>query len=73
MNKFEFGNYLYLLRTKLKISQSQLAEKLGITNKAVSKWENSKSKPSIIQLKKLAEIFDVTLEEMLNYLEKRVI
>ena len=39
MNDYAFGNKLLELRRGLKLSQSELAEKLGVTNKAVSKWE----------------------------------
>lgn len=39
MNDYEFGNYIYRLRSMSKMSQSELASKIGVTNKAVSKWE----------------------------------
>lgn len=40
MNDFVFGNFIYKLRRRSGITQTKTAEKLGITNKAVSKWEN---------------------------------
>ena len=46
MNDYKFGNYLANLRYKSNMSQTVLAEKLGVTNKAVSKWENGKAKPT---------------------------
>lgn len=70
MNDFKFGNYLFSLRNKAKLSQNSLANKLGITNKAVSKWENGKSKPAINQLNKLAKIFNISVDELLNFSEK---
>lgn len=45
MNDFDFGNYLCGLREGRGLSQAQLAELLGVTDKAVSKWENGRAKP----------------------------
>ena len=45
MNDFEFGNYLCALREKKGFTQGELAERLGVSNKAVSKWENGRSRP----------------------------
>ena len=47
MKDFEYGNYLYNLRKASGLSQMELANELGITNKAISKWENGSAKPSI--------------------------
>lgn len=46
MNDYAFGNKILELRTQLNLSQTELAEMLGVTNKAVSKWETGKSKPT---------------------------
>ena len=43
MNDYAFGNFLFDLRTEKGFSQAQLGEMLGVTNKAVSKWENGVS------------------------------
>ena len=66
MNDYKFGEYIYKLRTEADLSQAQLAEKLGVSDKAVSKWENGKAKPQIDMLKNLAIIFGVQVEEMLD-------
>ena len=66
MNDYKFGEYIYKLRTEAALSQAQLAEKLGVSDKAVSKWENGKAKPQVDMLKKLAIIFGVQVEEMLD-------
>ena len=42
MKDFNFGNRLFELRKKAGLSQGQLAEKVGLSNKAVSKWEKRK-------------------------------
>ncbi len=46
------------------LSQSQLGEMLGVTNKAVSKWENGSAKPNTKLIPKIAEIFSITVEEI---------
>lgn len=53
-------------RRRLGLTQEQLAEKLGVTAQAVSKWENDQSCPDISMLPSLAEIFGVTTDEMLG-------
>ena len=65
MNDYTFGNKILTLRKKRNLSQSQLAEQVGVTNKAVSKWETGKAKPSINVLRKLAALFQVEVEELL--------
>lgn len=57
MNDYKFGNFIYDLRKRNGISQSELAELLGVTNKAVSKWENGKAKPKTEILRKMASFF----------------
>jgi transcriptional regulator with XRE-family HTH domain len=54
-------------RKRLILTQEQLAEKLGITAQAVSKWENDQSCPDITMLPKLAEIFGISTDELLGY------
>ncbi len=54
-------------RKRLKLTQDQLAEQLGVTAQAVSKWENDQSCPDITMLPKLAEIFGVTTDILLGY------
>ena len=64
MNDYAFGNFLYMLRTEKGLSQSQLGGLLGVTNKAVSKWENGSAKPNTVLIPRIAEIFGVTVEEL---------
>ena len=66
MNDYTFGNYIYDMRRRSKLTQSQLAEYLGVTDKAVSKWETGKSKPATQVLRKLAALWDVSVEEILQ-------
>lgn len=70
MNDYEFGNYIYRLRSMSKMSLAELASKIGVTNKAVSKWEVGAAKPSTETIRKLAALFRVSIDEMLNFREK---
>lgn len=51
-------------RKKLELTQEQLAEQLGISYQAVSKWENGIACPDIMMLPKLAKIFDITIDAL---------
>ncbi len=64
MNKF--GEFLYSLRKEKGWTQSELADKLGLTNKAVSKWETGDSFPETAMLVPLASLFDITVDELLR-------
>lgn len=68
---FDYGNYFCELRKESGLNQIELAQKLGVTNKAVSKWENGASKPSLNMIEKLSEIFDVEIEEIVSRLVKK--
>ena len=65
MNDYRFGNKITELRNRSKMSQAELAELIGVTNKAVSKWENGKAKPSVDNIRKLADLWKVPVEELL--------
>lgn len=69
MNDYNFGNLIYELRMRANLTQEELAYKLGVTNKAVSKWENGKAKPTTDMLKKLAVLFNVPIEKLLQIKE----
>lgn len=62
----KFAEFLYTLRKEKRLTQSELAEKLGVTNKAVSKWETGESYPETAQLVPLAAILGVTVDELLK-------
>lgn len=69
MNDFEFGNYIYERRGKTGMTQAEMAERLGVTNKAVSKWETGKSKPTTNTLRKMATLFGLSVDELLQIRE----
>lgn len=60
------GAVIKTLRKKQKLTQSALADKLGVTDKAVSKWENDKSCPDVSLLQPLASIFGVSVAELVD-------
>ena len=60
------GKRIVYHRKRLALTQDQLAEQLGVTAQAVSKWENDQSCPDITMLPKLAEIFGTTTDELLG-------
>ena len=70
MNDYQFGNYIFELRKRSGLSQSELAAKVGVTNKAVSKWEVGKAKPSVETIRKLAVLFRVSVDELLRKREE---
>lgn len=67
MKDFEFANRLCELRLGQGLSQRELAERLGVSNKAVSKWENGDALPSIKLLEGLSEIFNVSIDELIKH------
>jgi len=58
----ELGDKLKKLRKDRNYSQNQLADKLYVTAQAISKWENNKSVPDIINLVNLSDLYDVSLD-----------
>ncbi len=62
----KFSEFLYELRKEKQLTQTELAEKLGITNKAVSKWETGEAMPDTAQLLPLSEILGVSVDELLR-------
>ena len=60
------AQFISELRKEKKLTQKELAEQLGVTDKAVSKWERGLSCPDISLLSKLSHILGVTISELLN-------
>ncbi|MEG0377232.1 MAG: helix-turn-helix domain-containing protein [Eubacterium sp.] len=65
-NDNKMGAFIYTLRKKKGLTQKQLAEKLSVTDKAISKWERGLGYPDIMILSALAESLGVTTNELLN-------
>ena len=60
------GKKIKQLRFQYSYTQEQLAEKMGVTSQAVSKWENNVAMPDITLLPALAETFGVTIDELFD-------
>lgn len=65
------GSNIKLFREERKLTQEQVADKLGITFQAVSSWERDEYKPDVEKLIKLAELFDVSVSALVEE-KKRV-
>lgn len=66
MNNEKIGQFIAELRKQNQMTQKELALKVGVTDKAVSKWERGLSCPDISLLSPLSEIFNVSVMELLN-------
>ena len=66
MQKEQFGILLTTLRKKKGISQKEMAERLSVSTSAVSKWEHGKNLPDMTMLGSIAEILQVSCDELLN-------
>ena len=62
----EFREKLQLLRTDMKLSQEEFANKLDITRQSITKWENGQSFPDIQNLIQLSEIFRVSIDRLVK-------
>jgi len=66
MNIYEFGKFLSQLRKEKGLTQMQLAEKLNVTDKAISRWETGKNYPDIEIFEDLSNILDISISELLE-------
>ena len=62
-----FKDNLIQLRKYNRFTQEDLAEKVGVTRQAIAKWEAGETMPDLERCRKLAEIFDVSLDDLANY------
>lgn len=66
MNSIDCGRFIAELRKEKRLTQNELAEKLQVTNKAISRWETGEGFPDVTMLPDLADIFDVSVDELLR-------
>ena len=65
MDTMKIGNFLKELRRKKNMTQEQLGEKIGVTNKTISRWETGAYLPPIECLKLLSDIYQISINEIL--------
>ena len=66
MDQLKIGKFIAECRKRENLTQMQLAEKLGITDKAISKWETDQSIPDLDKIKILSEYFNVSIDDLVN-------
>ena len=65
MDTIKIGNFLASLRKEQGLTQEALGEKLGVTNKTVSRWENGNYLPPVEMLQELSKLYAVSINEIL--------
>jgi len=71
MDRYKFGEFIYQKRKSLGLTQEELGRKVGVTNKAVSKWEVGETLPDVMMLEPLAQVLQITVDELLTHTEKK--
>ena len=66
MNQEKIGKFIAYNRKKKKLTQYELAEKLGVTDRAVSNWENGKNMPDLSLFKPLCDILGISINELMS-------
>lgn len=66
MDQIKTGKFIATLRKEKELTQEQLGEKLGVTNKTISRWENGNYMPDIQMLSLLSKEFDVSINELIS-------
>lgn len=65
MDTIKIGNFLAELRKEQNLTQEALGEKLGVTNKTISRWENGNYLPPVEMLQELSKLYAVSINEIL--------
>lgn len=66
MNQEKIGKFILECRKAKKLTQSELAEKLGVTDKSVSNWENGRNMPDLSLFKSLCELLDISINDLIS-------
>jgi len=65
MEQEKIGKFIFELRKEKNMTQKELADKLGVTDRAISKWENGRGMPDLSLMKPLCKELDITINELL--------
>lgn len=66
MNQVKIGKFIADLRKEKNMTQEQLSEKMGVSNKTISRWENGKTMPDYSLLEELCDELDISINELLS-------
>ena len=66
MDMVKMGSFLAELRKERNLTQAELGEKLGVTNKTISRWETGNYMPSVEMLEELSTMYGMTINELLS-------
>ena len=66
MNQEKIGKFIAECRKNKKLTQSEIAEKLGVTDKSVSNWENGRNMPDLSLFKSLCELLDISINDLIS-------
>ena len=66
MEQKRIGLFILSLRKEKNLTQKELADQLGVTDRAVSKWENGRGLPDVSLMKALCDVLDITVNELLS-------
>ena len=66
MDQYVTGNTIKTLREKNNMTQLELAARLGVSDKTISKWETGKGYPDITLLEPIAEVFQISVTELIS-------
>ena len=66
MNQEKIGKFIAMCRKNKKMTQSELAEKLGVTDKSIGNWENGRNMPDLSLFKPLCDELNITINDLLS-------
>ena len=66
MNQEKIGNFIANKRKEKNMTQQELADKLGVTDRAIGNWENGRRMPDISIMKELCDVLDITINELIE-------
>lgn len=66
MDQEKIGKFIQKLRKEKKMTQQELAEKLNVTDRAISHWENGRRLPDVSLFKSICEVFNISVNELIN-------
>jgi len=66
MNQEKIGVFIAKCRKEKKLTQEQLAEKIGVTDKSISRWENGRTMPDISLFEPLCDALNISINELLK-------